>query len=968
MAIAQSDLSTTYSITGLGFKTNSDAPVSCFTEAPPLCATVTPPETIITLGSGINDATTLATILNTTNISNRFFRLAGLFLVDKDISFTNCDFQAVNGSFSKILVISGQNPVSFSASDCNFYACNALWAGIEVLGKNGISLENCKIEDAWYAIHFDSERDLGPVVACSPSVRLTSTTFNRNKVGIYCDGSDDQTIAPTLLLSNVSNCLFTSTSFLLEDDGGNTGGPNYSPGMFLSGVTMSLGLSSSTGLCSEFYCLSNGIAAASSIITVNGRCKFGNSVVGKTTGSSFPDTGHGILAINGSAVRIGFGQPSEFFDNENAGILSDDSALRVNRCDFRGNLFGIGALASVNPRIIYITDNTIDMDSYGRVGIIADRSPNGPATTPRLIIRGNKITRSASNLFAGDPFADPQWLAAIRVQLTASAANDNCFVLDNTYSDKTDENIGWTSDRGIDVSTGLSLPGSGNRVQMSRNIINYESETPQPVTKQGFFMLMPLSTGMKVIDNQVLGKKIQTAHENYGFVVRSSPNTLYCSNKVEQVGIGMRFASDNSPSWLKTTDFGPCSSIGLGLFSTGLDDQNLYKNQWALGQTAYGFRAAFADQLSAFNSKFLVDFSIPEEYPAGDISPAAGWFFSDMGNNSGCFEGDGGEGDPLRITRADRSLFDGSLAQATDFAPYSLWERKVHTLYKLKTVAELTIQDAAAGAYYTNQAHSPEGQVAELYGQLEQAYHSALAAQLSTEVGLSERLEEDFFALTEQISSIDDIIAIPTDVRDTWEKTASDIQIHNTLLRQMEQATYNERLVAIQQVREYNAQIAATTPVALTEQMFIDVALKGLINGGFDQDDLDALRTIAAQDEDTGGNAALRARMMIQALPTEAQRITNRSNNPYQMGSRTVVGQCQVYPNPARTQIEVRSDQPLVGDWAIINLSGITVLTGTTNEQKSLSIHLAGMTQGHYLFTAIQTDGTPVLRLFSVSK
>jgi hypothetical protein len=978
---AQSELLTSnFSPVNLGLYRVPDPASSetCIIGEPSLCETndfIATDQTLVLGGSGYSDSYSLVQDLGTNIIEGQNVLLEGFFLVDKDLVFRDCNIKATGGILSHIYVGAGGEPSSIEFETCNLFSCSTIWRGITVNGQSGIAMSKCEIQDARFAIELDSDKDVTPAVPCSPRVILQGVTFDRNYVGIYCVGNDDNTtILPTLLFSRVNNCVFKVTGYLLEDGGGVVGAPDYSVGIYLDNATMTLGASGNINYCAEFYCLSNGIQVAASNVKINGKCRFSNSIISKSSNSLYPDQGHGILATNGSDVRVGLFQPSIFQNNVNTGVFSLESHLRVNNCSFEGNLFGVAALANLLPRTIYITDNTIDINRNGRVGILAERSPSANTVAPRLIIRNNTIQRKENNTFAGDPFGDPRWMAGIIVQMNAPNTTDECFILDNTYTDYTEFNNGWIDDVGMWITSGIT-PGASNKLTFSGNIINYDNGNPQSINKNGFFFYMPASSGMKIIKNEINGTEVEGGgHENFGFTAFGSPNTLFCTNKVNQVGTGIRFRSDNNPSYLKTSDIGACSDVGLTLLSTIIGEQNYYNNTWVLEPDAYGIFAAAADLASSQESPFLVDQTFPNTYPLGDLSPASGWFFDLSGDESGCYIGSGSGGNEFSptITNTDRRLFDGTIDDLPGFDAYTLWQQKVNLLYKLSTHPELLVSDTEAQAYHTAAQGSEEARTVTTQLELLAAYTqpavqsyllamNALESSYDQVLVQSTPLEQQF----ETTNGLSDDEA--SDLLAQWHTIHANAMQQSVAVRPLETAMQQSLITAFAATLASDAQYVPQTPTMAADQVLRTAMLQRAVQGDMDANTKAQIQSLTTAPEATAGIFPMLARLLVEptvSKPDQQRFASVRTNKP--VTSAPALSSGKVFPNPAHDRLTISTDKTLTGQWFIMDLYGHTQLTGTAVDQRFLSVDTKRLAAGQYIFSAVNTDGSLVQIRFAI--
>lgn len=105
----------------------------------------------------------------TTGFSNIVVHINGEFTVNSHFSFTNCIVKMEPGS--KIKSVNGQ---TLTISGSYLFACNNMWAGIEVGTNCLLTMSSSFVEDAQFAIF----------PALDSYIELEGNTFNRNWVGL----------------------------------------------------------------------------------------------------------------------------------------------------------------------------------------------------------------------------------------------------------------------------------------------------------------------------------------------------------------------------------------------------------------------------------------------------------------------------------------------------------------------------------------------------------------------------------------------------------------------------------------------------------------------------------------------------------------------------------------------------------------------------------------------------------------
>lgn len=331
----------------------------------------------LVIGSSENSIT-ISSGLPSSSFTNTNIRLFGLLIINTHFTLQDCRVQIMPGG--RIVILSN---VSVSASDTDLFSCERMWQGILVNGtqpNQSLNLNNCRIEDAQYAIRVRAGAHIANLV-------FENNIFNRNYVGIYIEGNPNSTGNAVNLIS-FSNNLFTHSAPLNDpffEQDPLPGSVSFA-GMLIENCTVTgLGSYSATN---NFELMQRGISATNSAITVI-HCRFRNMFNGPANNDAF-----GIFAEGGQLIVAGNGggtpaQPWSFFEHcGDYGIFARVQYLSVWRNTFRGaQTTGIYSNGQTGSRSI--SSNRFNLNNPTcRKGIEIDEG----FTTSSLNILDNIIT------------------------------------------------------------------------------------------------------------------------------------------------------------------------------------------------------------------------------------------------------------------------------------------------------------------------------------------------------------------------------------------------------------------------------------------------------------------------------------------------------------------------------------------------------------------------------------------------
>jgi len=89
--------------------------------------------------------------------------------------------------------------------NCKIFSCDDLWKGIEVNSKTDLVIKN-------YSVIEDAEKTVHAINTSGATLDISTTTFNRNLIGIYLSNSSPNQYDP--VFKNFNKNEFTCTSTL----------------------------------------------------------------------------------------------------------------------------------------------------------------------------------------------------------------------------------------------------------------------------------------------------------------------------------------------------------------------------------------------------------------------------------------------------------------------------------------------------------------------------------------------------------------------------------------------------------------------------------------------------------------------------------------------------------------------------------------------------------------------------------
>ena len=538
-----------------------------------------------TIGSTCNSTTTTyASSLNTSTFSNEDILINGVLIVDRNVSFINCNIEICSGGSIDI-----RNGYTLTSEASNYYACEELWQGIEVFNGARIQMNKGvnKIQDALIGV------DLWPL----STANFQFAEFNRNNIGIRMLG-DNGIHHGNVFLEQITDCVFDSDHDLNDPFSGQgrpTGELGYC-GIFAAGVKAAI---VSAGSPNEFYNLANGIICENSTSTI-ANAYFQD--IPRINDPIHTVTGNGILARTTSADRTGkliqegLGKTVTTFDNCITGIKANRVTCKITDNKMINVKKGI-EISNAIGKSIEITDNDLSA-SLRCIDLINNDGTNN------ILINNNNITINGNiSSSIGVSVQESQTIHSV------SSINDNVVSIGN-------------------ATGGIILHNTANYIVRDNSIT---------LTQHHIFygIYSYTGSGNQILKNTITGQGITGGIPNYssfnnGIVVL---NSLQCNagcniiDKTQQ-GIWIRGGCQHSDIFRNTFEFHTTGLLYDQMANTNEQWDKL--NEWTEDAQTGEYQAQNLNAMF-LNSVFFVhtnDFSLNADFFPSPVDPTAIWFRS----------------------------------------------------------------------------------------------------------------------------------------------------------------------------------------------------------------------------------------------------------------------------------------------------------------------------------------------------
>ena len=806
--------------------------------------------------------------------ANTPITLSNNLLIDVDFTFDNCIFIAAPGT--KITIPEG---VKATFNKCQFYSCDVMWQGIEVLSPiknlNGgeIIMTNCpRVEDAHNAIKLNDRT----------SATITNNVFSKNYVGVYGQNArlysflaaDNKHIGAALKLPFKGQIILPVKK-------------SYVAYWFIeSGIEDKLGTfapihigASSKILPREFIENSNlGIFAENTPLQID------NVSFKNIQGSSFYNP-FGI-AIFSKAIEPntlltvrGLGKNITLFDNCVAGVYAINTRLYVYNTKMENVSTGVrgentpgfiqnnyincssGGIGISNTSYQHILENEIhctNPTSYDSYGIWLEKS--GSIKSSATIVEQNTI--DMTNTTYGIRLSD-----ANNIQLL----NNRDIFMQNARPN------GFTD--GINIINSMDCYIRGNNIVGGTPTNN----TPNPLAKT----------------------------ETVGIFMQNSSANTYCCNSLDKIytGVEVRNVNDVTGDFL-TTSFGN-HHYGLWLRKRSLatnpiiGGQDFSGNTWN-GKTVVGARNEHNSISQINNNQFLIETQVglqPLSHPVIETPNAIGseWFKTDnkgvsfICNNgpNGCFA----QKPSGNITDVDRLLLDAN--SNNELSDLTRWQLTRNLYAKLEANPFLINKEEALAIFYEQTKNTAIANFVGIAEGIDYAKTYQISAGNSIEKELIKK-EKALINVNEKLQVAEYDAALVKAQQDLYVEITT---LFKALALEQVQAE-KEKTEMLYELQKRNESIKSELVYENNLQQVNKVILEQLLSPEktLSKDGIFILENVAYQCDMEGGEAVQTARAMLSWLNINKYSF-GRENECKPGGviskqQKNNNGEVKIYPNP----------------------------------------------------------------------
>ena len=523
--------------------------------------------------------------------------ITGTLVVDQDYLFSGIEFRLDKGA--SIIIVPG---ISLRILSSNLEGCTYLWREIEVGEGATLTLRNCTISDAYYAVnaHFNSR------------IFILGVTFDNNYVGIFSD-------ATQINRHRIVGCFFLNTDGDLKDEGLNDPPPvDYSHyGIqvlnlsFINIGYIAYNDYSQISPVNVFDGIHTGISAKSANISVHG-CQFKNLSRGIifTEESTLNQSGLGAPPPNGTgSTTASFQSVYQPILGFSVGSFANiEHNLIRNSSNFGIRLEQFGPESQIN-----ISRNNI-VDFHYKAIYIYDSNLFG-----QLLIENNYIedVEGSSVLFGGIEVST-EWPF-----ISASFIRNN------------EIRIGWDGQPGQSGVFAVDISNNGPHV-LANNIALLSSYFPGSTPNGGIYIHGTGSAAAPFIEcNHIEGESMASENLFIGIIANHISSSAYDCNEMEYIRFGARFSGVCSNTAFAGNSFED-HYLGLHLTQSimGFGPQFHRGNTWS---GSYTFGAKYdgnPDDIT--NYRFFVNPSGGSDLLPPNPVPATGWFVTQSGNTFTC--------------------------------------------------------------------------------------------------------------------------------------------------------------------------------------------------------------------------------------------------------------------------------------------------------------------------------------------
>ena len=814
---------------------------------------------------GIPATTTrLSQYPNTPSTLSGCIAIAGNFIIDEPLTFDLAEVFMQPGASIEIeesTVPSVTNKLTILESTLK--GCGTeMWQGIVVNGNTVLtSGESSRIEDALYAV---TARE-------NATVDITSTTFDRNRVGIFSENP--------FTLTPLYDVVFDCSGFLSSP----LGGLRSEAGIMVSnGGLLSIGVNGQGAVV--FHNLSNGILANNNSLMVQNATFIDLDPKGDT----YQFNGFGIRADNAplsphTLQQTGGGMAGDpSFVNCRTGIKAIGTSV-----DISGNIME-NVRIGVSTEFCPIDTDIYDNDIVARaVGI--EVSQSNPNATRK--VHDNQVTMTGIN---GNGIEINESLIDI--------AGATGLVEDNTI----DLN-------GFGPGSGLVATGTGiELVSVAGMNVSGNTISIGPAVNNATGISVDGCMGGIMEQNEVYGA---TINQNRGIWAFSSPEILWDCNKAQELNTG--FQVDMPSLSLDGYRGNRMDNAQTGLLlrpGARISEQDQTGNQWS-NSGANGTLAVHEGDFDDIQTSLI----FAEEPPIGlssvfwpeQIQSASNWFFNEMAQNGEpyiCLQ----EVPPVRLKSfAEDNIanFGGALDEPVEWLSAAYLYRRVNEHLGL-------LNEPGYTSFYNQNTGSTVGQFIAMENSTESIFEIG-AADLSTLNGNNSMLGTKVAGIRSMETQI--ATASENDLAGLMAARAAlygDVANIGTASTNVWDQVQSQRSADAVQVISQNTGIATAYGFEANEKAVNDILLQTVAMGDIAYSGAQSatLENIAKQCPLQGGNAVFRARALL-AGTVDSVFYDNAAlcGSPSQLAKPPIAGAVTqssfgLFPNPAKGQFTVQWD------------------------------------------------------------
>jgi hypothetical protein len=855
--------------------------------------------------------------------------IMGLFTVDEDVLFQNC--QVFMEAGAEIVVLPGHalDVMSSSVVSCR----QVMWKGITAQEGSTVRVRGSFVDDAENAV----------TALDGSTLWLRDNQFHNNRTTVHVPESEG--VPWNNVAAYISGNTFYSQGAMPQPYPGQTTAVGA---VGFAAFDLHYMLLSLTGGNNLIHTMSNGIVAHQTDLRVQD-CRM--QAIQPDAAYAYTGNGSGIYAQGGKGwytlEQEGYGMDlAPSFEDCRWGIYTE----YMNVYSAANRMLNMGTAYRVDRsgnREVDILSNRVECKYHGM-----DLRFNDGAL--HVLVENNDVT------FGNDTECQLcRGYSAIQVS-EANAANPNSVIQSNTL-----RFVPLTPSRfGVHMLSANDWLVQGNQVIMA-------SQNSRTGIRTSGCQRVQVSCNEVTNADPLFAQyasEAQAAVRNW-----LGQDLLFSCNSVDRTTSGMLFSGGTSNTELRGNEFHQ-HRWGLHLENAVIGEQEHSGNLWFDPAPMNGFQAVCVPADNAIFSPFFVDPSIPSSggnpMPTS-ISPDQGWFIPDNGQNFSCDDQSECAGFKERCgTCADslwRKVADGTVVNAA-YTSETRWILK-GDLYKLLTEEPERLQgDGLLQTFYAEveadvlaQLKDLEAEQLALY-QLDASVLDALEQGAVQLAALRAQLHVEVAALGDSSLSATQLQAHAQAILGLQAGMAALLGYHGQAL----ELAATGRALTAESVKATNAAIATGTLIEANHKAVNEVYLGTVAKDidVFTPEQAAVLLAVADQCPLTGGNAVFRARALY-SLIDDAQEYDD-AMLCLQQGlitkrlEETVASACTVVPNPAREQATLVLSTPLsAAAWLVLtNALGAEVKrVQVPAEQMRTAFGIQGLAPGIYHYTLLNHQG-----------